>query len=403
MKNIAILKVTVLCVTICVLILRMPVTAAQEIEPTARHDTGNIESITPTPGMLRLDGNDKNTWLIVPEQSPHLDGEGEFGGSQTDDGENRCSAAKWVNGVLVELTPQELTEFNRKLYNTKSYDEYMALMATLAYYNNGVNMTKFSWWDETEKNVGFVVPDVIGMTVPQAYKTMTDAGFGVNVIYKYSAESTLPLGYCYAQEIPAGKRSSTTGFKIFIQAQEKIQTNENLPGYDSLVVTIPDVVGMSESAALSALRNSGLSNISVLYQEERNGTKLGFCYAQNIAAGQMLPHNTNITICIQSTDYFRTVPNVVGMHHDKAVALLRSLGFNVSWTFDDDPAKGLPINYCIAQSIKAGTNTDKEYIKLTLQNYVTPVEDPQPTVTPSQEPQPTATLSQEPQPTATPS
>lgn len=133
--------------------------------------------------------------------------------------EPRGKAALWVNGEKVVLTPAQLAEFNKKLYSCQTKEEYKALVSTIAYYNGGIDLSKFPWyWDDlkeiyTDEQIEMLknngnerrkIPSVEGMAAQAAFRKMTDAGFVVRLTYWYSPNSSVAPGYCYKQEFPAG-------------------------------------------------------------------------------------------------------------------------------------------------------------------------------------------------------
>lgn len=347
---------------------------------------------------------------------------------QAESSDNKASvAAKWVSGELVELTSQQLADFEDQLYSCKTKEEYEALMDTLAYYNKGVDLSQFSWyWDEMEeiysdeqiammkngKREWKAIPNVVGMEAMKAYRVLTDAGFLARLSYEYNVDCTYPVGYCFEQEFSAGTIWNTdASFFIKIQApaslggntvsrnpddedfdiEQEIQYHKD---NDVFMVDVPNVIGLSEADAIGVLRDVGMRNIDVVYQPMNDGTPLGYCHGQTLGEGYYVNNTETIVICIQSVDYYRVVPNVVGMYWEDAIAALEALDFNVSWTFESRPKNSLPLHYCLGQSISPGTNTYKQSIKLTLQAYI----PPEPTLAPTQEPTPEPTIKPTPEP-----
>lgn len=55
--------------------------------------------------------------------------------------------AKWVNGEAVPMTVAEVDEFLRQIYACETKEEFEALMDTVAYFNVGLDVSKFLWYE----------------------------------------------------------------------------------------------------------------------------------------------------------------------------------------------------------------------------------------------------------------
>jgi eukaryotic-like serine/threonine-protein kinase len=92
-------------------------------------------------------------------------------------------------------------------------------------------------------------------------------------------------------------------------------------------VIVPDVVGMDDRAALSALQNVGLAGIEL----QRDSTEpQGRVLSQSPAGGRSVARGSQVTI-FASTGVI-TVPDVVGQDRKAAVNALKKAGFVVAVT-----------------------------------------------------------------------
>ncbi|MEL7604344.1 MAG: PASTA domain-containing protein, partial [Bacillota bacterium] len=141
---------------------------------------------------------------------------------------------------------------------------------------------------QADSNVKKRMPNVVGMSAQQAYNTLTSAGFIVRLTYCYSATSSVPDGYCYLQEVPAGQmwRQGDTFF-IWIQ--------EPKPRFH---ITMFDIFGFSEGQIRGWLANIGYTNVDFQYQYTENGTPAGYCIGYSPSVGTVVYPEDHIQIII---------------------------------------------------------------------------------------------------------
>jgi beta-lactam-binding protein with PASTA domain/predicted Ser/Thr protein kinase len=157
------------------------------------------------------------------------------------------------------------------------------------------------------------VPDVSNLNEPDATKRLEDAGFQVNVRQEFS--KTVHKGLAIGTEPAAGTQLSTA------------QPVTLLISRGANTVTVPDVVGLDDQAALAALSNAGLSGMEV----QRDSTEpAGTVLNQSPAAGKQVARGSQVTI-FASTGAI-TVPDVVGRTRKAAVTALKKAGFVVAVT-----------------------------------------------------------------------
>ncbi len=152
------------------------------------------------------------------------------------------------------------------------------------------------------------VPTVANLTEADATKRLEHAGFRVNTQQQFS--KTVPRRLVIGTTPPAGTQLSTA------------QAVTLLISRGANTVTIPNVVGLDDQAALAALGNAGLSGTEV----QRDSTEpQGKVLSQSPAAGKQVARGSQVTI-FASTGAI-TVPSVVGQTRKAAVTALKKAGF----------------------------------------------------------------------------
>ncbi len=152
------------------------------------------------------------------------------------------------------------------------------------------------------------VPTVANLTEADATKRLGTAGFKVSTQQQFS--KTVPRGLVIGTTPPAGTQLSTA------------QAVTLLVSRGANTVTIPNVVGLDDQAALAAIGNAGLSGTEV----QRDSTEpQGKVLSQSPAAGKQVARGLQVTI-FASTGVI-TVPSVVGQTRKAAVSALKKAGF----------------------------------------------------------------------------
>lgn len=140
---------------------------------------------------------------------------------------------------------------------------------------------------ELTKQVLTDLPNVVGQTIEQATKTLTDAGFTVEV--GGPVDSDQPAGVVGAQNPGAGKVAGGSTVTISPSNGEGI--------------TVPDVSGRSLEDAKKALRGAGFGNVGdgtcTVDAAAGTQTKSG---ATNPAAGNVVNRNTAISVDYSAAD-----------------------------------------------------------------------------------------------------
>jgi beta-lactam-binding protein with PASTA domain/predicted Ser/Thr protein kinase len=157
------------------------------------------------------------------------------------------------------------------------------------------------------------VPSVIGLSEADATKRLENVGFKVTTMQEFS--KTVPRGQVIGTTPPAGTQLST------------LQPVSLLVSRGANTVLVPNVVGLSDQAALAALSNAGLSGTEV----QKDSTEpQGKVLSQSPGSGKRVGRGSQVTI-FASTGAI-TVPDVSGQPRKTAVSALKKAGFTVAVT-----------------------------------------------------------------------
>jgi len=123
--------------------------------------------------------------------------------------------------------------------------------------------------------------------------------------------------------------------------------------YTPTQVTVPDVVGLTQNAATTALQNAGLV-AGVVTNQASGSVPAGAVISQNPPAGTAVAPGTSVSLVVSSGPSSPTVPNVVGVSQAAAAALFQSVGLTVG-TVTFQASASIPAGNVISQNPAAGT------------------------------------------------
>lgn len=133
------------------------------------------------------------------------------------------------------------------------------------------------------------VPGVVGQTQSQAQSSLKSTGLGSQSVTNYN--ETTPKGQVYQQYPSAGTAvapGTVVGFAV-----------SNGPAPSSTTsVTVPSVIGKTQSQAQTSLKNLGLKNVVV--QWSGTGQPQGLVFAQTPESGALVPKGTTIIIFVSN-------------------------------------------------------------------------------------------------------
>jgi serine/threonine-protein kinase len=186
------------------------------------------------------------------------------------------------------------------------------------------------------------VPDVTNLPGGQARTALERAGFQVTV--QREASDTIDRGRATRTSPPGGslaqRKSSVTLFLSSGPAQ----------------VSVPDVVGQSESSATAELSNAGLR--TDITEQESTSQQPGTVLSESPAAGAKVAKGSTVAVTVAKAPAQVTVPDVSGSPQASAEQRLGAAGFNVSTQTRPvtDPAQD---GVVVAQRPSGGTRADK--------------------------------------------
>jgi serine/threonine-protein kinase len=157
------------------------------------------------------------------------------------------------------------------------------------------------------------VPDVSGQSERQATKALEDAGLLVDPSFGFS--DTVPEGRAIGTEPVAGTQlpSGSTVKLVMSRGSNRVE--------------VPNVVGLNEQAALSALSSADLNGNIVQREDD---APAGQVVGQSPGSGQLIRRGSTVTVFVSTGAI--SVPDVVGELRKTAVTSLKKLGFVVSVT-----------------------------------------------------------------------
>ncbi len=198
----------------------------------------------------------------------------------------------------------------------------------------------FMWMNRTT-----AVPDVINMTQPDAQAAIIAAGFKVGTVESTQTAEASDVGKVVA-ESPAPGTQAKVGSNI----------NITVSGGQKLVA-VPNVVGMTQAAAETAIAAAGLT---ASVQSGNSATvAAGQVMTQAPAAGQQVPANTSVGITVSAGPANATVPNVIGQTQAEATDALKKagLGTKVVSNYNADVPKGEVYSQTPAQGVLVAPGT----------------------------------------------
>ena len=185
------------------------------------------------------------------------------------------------------------------------------------------------------------VPNVVGMTESEAQTAIDAVGVTVGTV-DYAFSDTVAKDHVISQN-PVADTSVLPGTAVALVVSK---------GPD--LVTVPDVVGMTESAAQTALTAERLqASVTRVYSDT---VPEGEVISQDPAAGASVAPNTAVTLFVsKGPEPEVTVPNVVGMTQSDAENAIKNAGLKVG-TVAEEYSDTLPVHEVMSQDPAAGAS-----------------------------------------------
>ncbi|MGI6460283.1 MAG: PASTA domain-containing protein [Candidatus Hydrogenedentales bacterium] len=178
------------------------------------------------------------------------------------------------------------------------------------------------------------VPSVVGKTQSAAGSALTAAGLTVGTVtQQYS--NTVPAGQVIDQS-PAGGAQVAPGSTVNLVISKGVQP-----------VAVPNVVGKTETEAISALVAAGLT-VGIITQQYSNTVPAGQVIGQSPAAGAQVAPGSAVNLVISKGVQPVSVPSVVGKTETEAISALVAAGLTVG-NITQQYSNTVPAGMVIAQ------------------------------------------------------
>ncbi|MET9313248.1 Stk1 family PASTA domain-containing Ser/Thr kinase [Kribbella sp. NPDC003505] len=200
------------------------------------------------------------------------------------------------------------------------------------------------------------VPDVSGKSVADATALLAEKGLKF-ALGPSEASDTVGRGSAIRQTPQAGTEAEqgSTVTVVFSSGRSAFP--------------VPNVIGMSESKARQALKeSSGKFKVNDDVKEADSDQKKGVVIAISPDPNGSYASGTEFTLTVSSGVENIEVPNVITQTQDDATKTLKDLGFRVGYASADNP--NAPDQTVLQQSVKGGTKAAKgSLITLTINNH----------------------------------
>lgn len=216
--------------------------------------------------------------------------------------------------------------------------------------------------DETNEET-VKVPDILGMSEDEAKAELKKKDLGIKVDSREESEK-------YDEGL-VSEQKTKAGTEVKKNTTIHVVVSSGLVGEE---ITVPDVSGMSESAAQKALKNQGFEKIASEF-EYSDSVAEGEVIGTTPAANSKATKDTEIKMIVSKGAEKKTVPDVRGKAESEARSQIEGAGLvvdpTVTYEYSDSVAEGKVISQSIAggKKVEAGTS-----VKLTVSSGKKPEE-----------------------------
>jgi beta-lactam-binding protein with PASTA domain len=186
------------------------------------------------------------------------------------------------------------------------------------------------------------VPNVAGMTTADAKAAVIAAGLNAGLVLPVVHSSTVPAGSVISTS-PAAGASVAQGTSVLFYVS-----------IGPLMVTVPNVVGMTTADAKSAVISAGL-NAGLVLSVNSSTVPAGIVVRQAPVAGASVVEGTSVLFYVSIGPQMVTVPNVVGMTQANAGTAITSAGLTTG-TITQAYSSTVASGNVISQSPASGTS-----------------------------------------------
>jgi beta-lactam-binding protein with PASTA domain len=185
------------------------------------------------------------------------------------------------------------------------------------------------------------VPNVVGLTQAAAMSALTGAGLIVGTVSTASS-GTVPSGSVIS-ESPLAGTSVATGSAVSLTVST-----------GAVPVSVPNVVGLTQAAATSALTGAGLI-VGTVSTTSSGTVPSGSVISENPVAGTSVATGSSVSLSVSTGPVLVSVPNVVGLTEAAATSALSSAGLMIG-TIGTVRSATVPAGSVISENPVAGTS-----------------------------------------------
>ncbi len=184
------------------------------------------------------------------------------------------------------------------------------------------------------------VPNVVGLTQASASSAITSAGLNVGSVTTQSS-STVAAGNVIS-ESPSASTSVAQGSAVNL-----------VVSLGPAMVPVPNVVGLTQANASSAITAAGLT-VGTVSTQNSSTVATGNVISQSPSAGSSVAQGSAVSLVVSLGPVVATVPNVVGLTQANAATAITSAGLTVGTVTTQNSS--VAAGDVISESPSAGTS-----------------------------------------------
>jgi len=208
---------------------------------------------------------------------------------------------------------------------------------------HGTTETRFTRCDATTGPV--TVPNVVNRTQAAATTALTAAGLVVGTVTQQSS-ATVPAGNVSSQSPVAGAGVAAGS------AVNLVISTGPAPAPGPVMVTVPNVVNLTQAAATTALTGAGLV-VGTVSQQSSATVPAGGVISQSPGSGSSVATGSAVSLVVSTGPV--AVPNVVNLTQAAATTAITAAGLAVGTSTQQSSAT-VPSGSVISQNPAAGTS-----------------------------------------------
>ncbi len=207
-----------------------------------------------------------------------------------------------------------------------------------------IGFFKFGSGDTSEIEDVVEVPNLVGLLEEEAKEVLEELGLSFSV-RSYEESLDYEEGYIIGQNYESGDEVElNTVIKVTISS-----------GLTEVFVTVPDVVGVSESEAQGTLNGLGLKMVSeTAYSDE---FEQGTIISSNPKSGDEVAEESSVVVVVSMGAEKIAVPDVVGKSKDEAKSSIEGAGLQIK--YEEAYSSSVTAGNVISQDVSGGRQVEK--------------------------------------------